>query len=408
MIRATSDQSRPIRILHVVGRMNRGGVETWLLHVLRQVDRARIQMDFLVHSHEPGAYDAELRSLGSRIIPCMRPSRPWEYARNFRRLVREHGPYDIVHSHVYLFSGLVMMLAARCGVPRRVSHIYPHIDAKSGIHRRLQARLLAGLMARHASGLLADSSSSMDAFLKLGSFGHIPKEVIHPIALDWGAFNRDVDKAAIRRRLGLPQEVPVVAYVARFEPHKNHAQVFRLAEMLDATSGRVHFALVGSHGRLMESVRGCAADHSNVTLLTGVSDVSEVLLASDLFLFPSLNEGFGLVAVEAAAAGLPIVATNLPTLRESVPPSHHRFMFDPDDDRAARDNVLEILADPSLSASLSVEARQWATELSETNDWSRLLGFYDSLDARRGPGFERALVSSLPEQSRKGSGQGWK
>ena len=85
MIRATSDRSRPIRILHVVGRMNRGGVETWLLHVLRQVDRARIQMDFLVHSPEPGAYDAELRALGSRIIPCMRPSRPWKYARNFRR-----------------------------------------------------------------------------------------------------------------------------------------------------------------------------------------------------------------------------------------------------------------------------------------------------------------------------------
>ena len=68
---------RPIRILHIVGGMNRGGVETWLMHVLRHIDRERYQMDFLVQKTAPGAYDDEIRALGSRIIACPHPHRPW-------------------------------------------------------------------------------------------------------------------------------------------------------------------------------------------------------------------------------------------------------------------------------------------------------------------------------------------
>ena len=56
-----STKQRPIRILHVVGGMNRGGVETWLMHVLRHIDRDRFQMDFLVHTEKPCPYDDEAR-----------------------------------------------------------------------------------------------------------------------------------------------------------------------------------------------------------------------------------------------------------------------------------------------------------------------------------------------------------
>ncbi len=67
----TDLSSQPIRILHVVGCMDRGGVETWLMQILRNIDRSRFQMDFLVHTAKPGAYDDEIQALGSRIIPCL-------------------------------------------------------------------------------------------------------------------------------------------------------------------------------------------------------------------------------------------------------------------------------------------------------------------------------------------------
>ncbi len=94
-------ENAPVRILHVLGGKDRGGVETWLMHVLRHVDRSRFQMDFAVNVQRRCAYDDEIEALGSKIYPCPTPSNPLQYARNFRKILREHGPYDVVHSDVY-------------------------------------------------------------------------------------------------------------------------------------------------------------------------------------------------------------------------------------------------------------------------------------------------------------------
>jgi hypothetical protein len=90
---------KPVRILHVVGGMNRAGVEMWLMNILRRIDRTQFQVDFLVYSDQHYAFSDEINSLGSRIIPCTKLSRPWLYAADFKRIVQQYGPYDIVHSH---------------------------------------------------------------------------------------------------------------------------------------------------------------------------------------------------------------------------------------------------------------------------------------------------------------------
>src|ERR1039457_6645428 len=106
-----------MRILHVVGKLDYGGVETWLVQVLRHIDRQKYQMDFLVHTTDRGLYDEEVRALGSRIVPCLSHTHPLQYAFNFRRALRQYGPYDVVHSHVHHYSGYVLLLAAMAGVP---------------------------------------------------------------------------------------------------------------------------------------------------------------------------------------------------------------------------------------------------------------------------------------------------
>ncbi len=158
---ASSDE--PIRILHVVGGMNCGGVETWLMNVLRRIDREKFQMDFLVHTTKPCAYDDEIRSLGSRVIPCLHPSRPWKYARNFRRAVGENGGYDIVHSHVYLFSGFVLRIAHQMGIPGRIAHMYPPTDMRGGLVRPAYKWLMNALLHRHATHILACSQTTLEA-----------------------------------------------------------------------------------------------------------------------------------------------------------------------------------------------------------------------------------------------------
>jgi hypothetical protein len=129
---------RPQRVLHCLGGMNRGGIETWLMHLLRTVDRGRIEMDFLVHMEQPCDYDEEVGRLGARIFRCTAVHRPWQFAPEFRRLLRREGPYDVVHSHMHHYSGLILRLACQCGVARRIAH--SHTDTRLADRRARPAR----------------------------------------------------------------------------------------------------------------------------------------------------------------------------------------------------------------------------------------------------------------------------
>src|SRR6266852_3082574 len=144
----------PTRILHVLGAMNRAGAETWLMHVLRNIDRDRFRMDFMVHTERRGDYDDEIELLGSRVLVCAPPSNPVAYARAFLRILREHGPYDAVHSHVHHFSGLVLRLARSAGVRTRIAHSHSDttkLDAQSSLSRRLYLWSGRRWIRRHAS-----------------------------------------------------------------------------------------------------------------------------------------------------------------------------------------------------------------------------------------------------------------
>ena len=103
----TDEVNGPIRVLNVVGGkgMRRGGIETWLMRVLRAIDRERFQVDFLAPTDQPAPYDEEIRSLGGRVIPGVSHRSPLRYERVLRRVLRESGPYRVVHSHVAHVSG---------------------------------------------------------------------------------------------------------------------------------------------------------------------------------------------------------------------------------------------------------------------------------------------------------------
>ena len=108
--------TRPIRVLHVVGGLARGGTETWLRNVYLRTDRSHVEMSFVVHGDVRGEYEAELVAAGARIYRCPSPSEVRRYARSLLDLLRREGPFDIVHSHVHHFSGVVLALAARANV----------------------------------------------------------------------------------------------------------------------------------------------------------------------------------------------------------------------------------------------------------------------------------------------------
>ena len=314
-----------IRILHVVGGMNRGGVETWLMNVLRRIDRTRFTMDFLVHTDAVCTFDSEIRALGSAVIPCLHPSQPRTYAQAFRNILRQREPYDFVHSHVHHFSGLVLRLAEQMGVPSRIVHSHNDtaaVNAGADLRRRMYLSLMRHWIGSHATHGLAASRRAATALFG-PHWDADPRYRVLRYALDLGSFRSPVDRAATKAALGLPADSFVVGHVARFDPQKNHEFVVDVAAEIARREPAFRLVLVGAgplHAATRARVR--AAGLEERVLFLGVRpDVAALMRgAFDVFLFPSLHEGLGIVLVEAQAAGLPCVFTNtLPDEVEIVP-----------------------------------------------------------------------------------------
>jgi glycosyltransferase involved in cell wall biosynthesis len=293
----------PVRVLHVVRIMNRAGIETWLMHLLRYFDRREVALDFMVHAEGPGDYDEEIRSLGGKILRCASTRRPWQYSRDFLRHLRENGPYDVVQSHNYFFSGFDLWLATRGGVRKRISHLHPVRDIESNrplrdIYRRWMGRWIR----KYSDLILAPSQASLDAFSKFADLGNKPQAVVRN-CVNTAAFERS--QKITRRDLGLPADGPVVVYIARFEPHKNHAMLVDLADGLIRMGVRAHFAVAGSEGSTRRAFEQRIEGRTDFSVFVNQPDLVPLLCCADLFFFPSTEEGFGVVAIEAAAAGLP-------------------------------------------------------------------------------------------------------
>jgi glycosyltransferase involved in cell wall biosynthesis len=305
-----------MRILHVLGKLDRGGVETWLVQLLQNIDRKQYRMDFLVHTTDPGAYDEDVRALGSRIIPCLNPSNPVRYAVNFRRILNQYGPYDVIHSHVHHFSGYVLMLAAMSGVKVRIAH--SHSDARQAkgsqtVARRAYLRIMQAMISTVATGGLAVST---EAGCDLFGSHRCPTErwKLQHLGIDLSRFDVPVDAHKVRGSLGIPPDALVIGHVGRFCEPKNHAFFVDIARELVRTETRCFFLLVGEGSlrvAIEEKVRNYGlAKHF---LFAGIrSDVPTLMKgAMDILLFPSLYEGLPITLLEAQAAGLRCLISNV-------------------------------------------------------------------------------------------------
>ena len=309
---------RPIRIMHVVGGMNRGGAETWLMHVLRNIDRDEFKMDFVVHTDQPSAFDDEIRHLGSKVIRCMNHSNPVAYARHFNRILRRHGPYDVVHSHVQNFSGYALWLARRAGVPVRIVHSHldtSDVDDAASRVRRLYVSATKWMVKRNATLGLAVSDKAAKALFGEDWEADARWQILY-CGIDLAPFADPVDATAVRAELGIPADAFVIGHVGRFMEQKNHTFLIDIAAEVARSESNMRLLLVGD-GPLRPSIeqKVVEAGLSDKVIFAGTRpDVSRLMLgAMDVFVMPSLYEGLPLVGMEVQSAGLPLVVSDTVT-----------------------------------------------------------------------------------------------
>lgn len=334
-----------IRILHVLSQLNPGGIETWLLQVLRKIDRAKYQFDFALLQDAPGRYASEVIDLGSRIHVLSTSRRPIRLLTRLARVLDEH-PYDVVHSHLYHASAFILWRAKSAAIPIRISHSHSTATGDYGDPSPLRRAYMAisrRLLKRCSTLHLAASPEAAEA-LHGPNWQDLPNLHISECGIDFAPFSATYDASALRREFAIPPDSLVVGSVGRLVRQKNHAFLLEVFARFRRRHPNSCLLLVGDGPLRSELISRAEAlgISANVRIVGLRNDVPAILTTvMDAFVFPSFREGLGLAAVEAQAAGLPCILSN------GVPPSAV----------IVRENVVRL--------DLSLGPEMWAQELQE-------------------------------------------
>jgi glycosyltransferase involved in cell wall biosynthesis len=347
---------RPRKVLFVFGSLERAGAQLRTLEVCRAL-RARDALDFEFCSIDLGPTEIEedVERLGGRVhVVSIRSPR---FLRDFSRLLRA-GRYDVVNTEPQFLSGLVVWLAARQCVPVRIVTIHNTIGDRGQSARKPIVRLVLSsrpflwamrtMIKCHATDVLAVSQSALDSVLPS------PREAAGKVAVvyngtDLGPFEGPSDAVGVRAEFGWPADSRIVVNVGRLSTQKNHRAILEATRLAHEENESLRLLLVGS-GQLRDEIDGLIADLGlrNVCAVTSNRpDVPRLLIASDVFFFPSSWEGLPGAPLEALAAGLPVVASDIPSMREIAPffPSAI-LMAPPDDVRAHAEHLLAAVQMP--------------------------------------------------------------
>ena len=330
-----------MRVLQVVTNMDRGGLETMLMNYYRHIDREKVQFDFLEHRTERSAYDDEIESLGGRLYRLPRLV-PWSksYLSALNRFFAEHPEYKIVHVHQDCLNSVILKAAARHDIPVRIAHSHSSSQDKN---LKYPIKLwYKRAIPEYATDLFACGKDAGDWM-----FGGTPFQIINN-AIDVASYTYNPTKRQeIRGQLGLENEF-TIGHVGRFHQPKNHPFLLEIFAALLKKEPNAVLLLVGG-GKNMPKIQAKAqalgiAGH--VRFLGIRSDVADLMQAMDVFVFPSLYEGLGIVLIEAQAAGLLCVVS------DTIPREAY-------------------LTDLVAAEKLSSSAEKWADKILEKRDFPR-------------------------------------
>ncbi|HEX6740185.1 MAG TPA: glycosyltransferase [Sphingomicrobium sp.] len=306
--------SKP-RVLHVLKSLPLGGIETWLMHVLRRDRDGFVQHELLLMVEEPGVYEAEARALGVPIHKLPHKGGWLRWFADLRRFLKQEGPFAAVHSHPSRVGGPIVAIAALAGVPSRIAHQH---DARSAgpdfrsLKERLLRRgtmILTGLAATRRIGITETAIADI-----AGRNWRRAKDCsVLLYGFDFSSFAGAAERARdLRRDLKLEPEQRIVGHVGRFDQVKNHPFLLRTFARIAEADPEARLVMVGT-GRLEADMRALADElgiAGAVRFAGATQDIAAYMALFDLFLFPSFSEGLGIVCVEAQAAGTRVLTSD--------------------------------------------------------------------------------------------------
>lgn len=321
---------KPVRVLHLIGGMVRGGAENWIMNLLHKADRSILEMDICVTTKEKQAHDDKVIALGSKIIHCeLKPV--LTFSKRLAQIIQD-GHYDVIHSHLWLFSGLVLNVAHRCNVPVRIAYCHTTRSKPPSLYRTLYGWYMRRLISKYATHRLGCASEAVAALFG-NKWQSMENSRVLYCSVDVDTYHPNQPCKISKSAFGLADDAIVVGHIGDFRPAKNHTFFLDIAAELVKLEPRAYFLFAGD-GELRQEMEKKAErlGLSSRVIFAGVrEDVPQLLIhVFDVLLFPSVYEGMPLVLVEAASAGIRAVCSDAitPEATDVLPDSFTRLSLD--------------------------------------------------------------------------------
>jgi len=307
---------KPIRILQVLGRLDRGGAETMLMNLYRCMDRSQIQFDFIIHTTDICDYTEEVKRLGGKIYSMkpFRASTAIHYRKQWKDFFREHKEYKVIHGHMRSTASLYLAEAKKAGL---VTIVHSHnTSSGKGISAlvknvlqyplRFQADYLFACSKGSGVWLYGEKACEKERF-------HILKNGIMPEAF---SFSEEI-RESVRNEMQAGRDL-IFLHVGRMELQKNHVFLLHIIKSVSEKYKNVQLWLCGV-GPLESEIKQQIKEldlEKQVRILGVRTDIPQLMQAADGMIFPSLFEGLPVTLIEAQAAGLPVLMSD--TITEEV------------------------------------------------------------------------------------------
>lgn len=297
----SGENLKMIRILHIVSNMQQGGIENFIMNIYRNIDRNKIQFDFLVHYKKRFYFDDEIEKMGGKIyrLSFMEDKNIFKYIHQLNIFFKNHMEYKVVHAHMGSLGGIYLNIAKKYNIPIRIAHSHgaSHLNTLKGYIKYFMNKRF-----KYVANIYWACSTEAGVYM----FGNKKKFEIIPNAINMEDFIFNIDiRNKVRKELNISDEI-VIGNVGRFNLQKNHLFLLDIFSEIHKINPNTLLLLVGN-GELEKDIKekiNSLKLFNNVKLLGIRSDVNRIYQAMDLFLMPSLFEGLPLTGVEAQTSKL--------------------------------------------------------------------------------------------------------